>query len=613
MIVSSYRKSLWVLRVLSLVFAIAMAAVFWKLGQTVHKISLYDRALAYYRDDNLLLAEETFSRAEAISAIRYGDEAWSRSMSALTAIRAELESLAAQAEAASREQDHARMLAVYERYRTLAGNYASPGGLDASFFRQTAQRLALGKQVDDYFQRAKDGARRTLETNLAQKSFHDDSFVATLVLIPDEYYGGAENKQRELSRLLRAYDREKFRASTGTGTFSEVVARTADSLRAYKRLNIEAEWLTSFLESYAEKEIRTAVRQDDLAVFIALAKAYRQIEDVLPPESEALDEIESHLQARLRQAERYIAAGQYEKAIELYRQIGPLQDTSALIAEAESLWSEDDPARLLAEKHPDNTYRFVLTGEQLWGTQAYAIGLTQGDQPELHLAGKMADGTVVYLERAVSSGHKPLRLTLSDIRGIKKAPLILLEAEGTERTHLYSGFIPDMERSSLVKGFEIEAEGFQAENPEEIILTHPTGDGENEVASFRLEEKGLVYTGKIEDYLPEGADEADTPPVEESMETPDGAPPDIAPPTATERTGQGQHREPGTGTHQEESGAPPDIAGAAAPITLYAGPGEQYGQIGELPAKAAVEVLAEADGWYQISYQGKKGWINRMP
>ncbi len=35
-------------------------------------------------------------------------------------------------------------------------------------------------------------------------------------------------------------------------------------------------------------------------------------------------------------------------------------------------------------------------------------------------------------------------------------------------------------------------------------------------------------------------------------------------------------------------------------------------KIGEIPNKTKVEVKAETDGWYQISYNGKQGWISKQ-
>ncbi|RNB56784.1 glycoside hydrolase, partial [Brevibacillus borstelensis] len=31
------------------------------------------------------------------------------------------------------------------------------------------------------------------------------------------------------------------------------------------------------------------------------------------------------------------------------------------------------------------------------------------------------------------------------------------------------------------------------------------------------------------------------------------------------------------------------------------------------PANGSVTILTEADGWYQVSFEGKKGWINTVP
>ncbi|MEJ8545182.1 SH3 domain-containing protein [Brevibacillus borstelensis] len=619
MFVFSYRKSLWVRNALLVLFIIAAVGVVWKIGFSLYKISLYEKARGYYEENNLLLAEETFSKANAITSIRYGDEAWSRSLSGLTAIRLELESLAHQAEAAIKERDDERMLAIYDGYHALTSKYVKQQEpQNASFFKAISDRLSLAASIDDYFLQAKELAKGALENNLAQKRYRDEPFIASLAAIPDEYYGGTDKKKRELTRLFRSYDEAKFEDLTAAGSFAEVTASAANSLRAYKQASIQADWLAALLERYAEEEIRSAIRQDDLAAFVAMAKAYREIRDVLPSRSGALDQIDRHISSKLRQAERYVDARQYEKAIELYRELNPLEDTSSLIAEAESRWLDNEPVRLLKEKYPDKAYRFAMSGERLWGSQVYAVGLTEGDDPQLQLAAKMPDGNVLYLEKSVGSGIAPSKLSLSEALGEKEAPLIFLEAEGKERAYLYMGFVVDLSGSALSKIFEIEGEGFAVESPELIIVDNPTGEGKGEIAFFKLEEKGLVYEGKKDDFLSEtaeGEDKASGETGGDAQNEPQQEAPQDSRPDSQNRGRGDRSPSPGktSGDSPAAGEAPPDIVNAENAIKMYAGPGEQYEQVGQIPANGSAKILAEADGWYQVSFEGKKGWINTVP
>ncbi|MEK4343031.1 SH3 domain-containing protein [Brevibacillus sp. FSL L8-0710] len=619
MFVSSYRKSLWVRNALLVLFIIAAVGVVWKIGFSLYKVSLYEKARGYYEENNLLLAEETFSKANGITSIQYGDEAWSRSLSGLTTIRLELESLARQADAAIKERDDARMLAIYDGYHGMKSKYVKQQELQTvSFFKAISNRLSLESNINSYFLQAMELAKGALENNLVQKRYRNEESIASLAAIPDEYYGGTDKKKRELTRLFRSYDEAKFAHLTAAGSFPEVTASAANSLRAYKQASIQADWLVALLERYAKEEIRSAIRQDDLLAFIALAKAYREIRDVLPSRSEALDQIDRYISSKLRQAERYVDARQYEKAIELYRELNALEDTSTLIAEAESRWVDNEPVRLLREKYPDKAYRFVMSGESLWGSQVYAVGLTEDDDPQLYLAAKMPDGNVLYLEKSVGSGVAPSKLSLSEALGEKEAPLIFLEAQGKERTYLYTGFAPDLFSSRLAKVFEIEGEGFAAESPELIIVDNPTGEGEGEIAFFKLEEKGLVYEGKKDDYLSETAEGEDNASGETGDDAQDESQQDTPQDSRHDPQNQGRgDRTPTPGKTSDGSPAaeeaPPDIANAGNAIKMYAGPGEQYEQVGQIPANGSVTILTEADGWYQVSFEGKKGWINTVP
>ncbi|USG65575.1 SH3 domain-containing protein [Brevibacillus ruminantium] len=621
MLVSSYRKSLWIRNILLVFFVIGLLASFWKIGWSVYKMSLYEKARKYYEASNLLLAEETYARAHEISSIRYGDEVWSQSLSALTTIRLELEALSRKAAAASQTGDDAGMLSVYESYHALVKKVEQQQVAESSsFFQKISSRLALEKQVDDYFLQVKEQAKSGLEQNLAKKRYQDEHFFATLLAIPDEFYGDAEKKNRELTRLFRSYDQAKFKDWTDSADFSEVVASTADSLRTYKRLNLQADWLVSLLEGYAAKELRSVIRQDDVEAFVSLAKSYRQIQDVLPRNSGTLDDIDRHLRTRMRQAEQYAAKQDYDKAIELYRQLSPLQDTTTYIAAVESNWADQEPTRLLREKYPEKSFRFVRSGEELWRTEVYAIGLSDEDNPILYLAAKMPDGEVRYLEHPIRTAGKPVRLSLSEELGQKEAPLILLEAKGRERAYQYVGYRVDMLRSALVKRFEIEGDRFSAESPEEIIIGNPAGEEEKTIASYRLEEEGLVYAGKLDEGIPDWNNAEQDPPSEAGN---DERPRDAQQNSPSDQNSDHAQAEGGTDKtgsstpYVPAEGPPPDIVNQTEPntITMYAGPGQQYGEVGQIPwpAKGSVKVVAEADGWFQVQYEGKKGWINRVP
>ncbi|WP_103104859.1 SH3 domain-containing protein [Brevibacillus reuszeri] len=576
MIISSYKKSLWVRNTLLVLCSIAVVAVLVKVGLGYKKVNLYKQAQAYYSSHDLIKAEELFAKADEITVLSYGDEQWNSLMHGLTATRQELESIQLQARSAISENQDAQVLETYELYQNMRKSNKQPGEQTA-FFEQLSSHLGIEKEWADYYHRALQAAKDQSKANLAQHSYENETFIRTLVTIPDEYFGGAKQKQSELADLFQEYEKTKLRTLTASAPFDEVVARTAKSLRMYREIGVKADWLLTGLERFAQSEINLSIRQKDLSAFISQSIAYRKIEDVLPRDSSVLAAITRHLESRVKQAEQYIQSRQFSKAIELYQELNALMDTGALIATAEESWLAHDPTRLLHEKYPDKKFRSVLSGAARWGAQVYAFGLEESEQ-RLYFAAKKEDDSLAYLEVGLENvDMKSAKVSISDKLGEKDAPLIMIEADGKERPFSYIGLLPALSENVIHKRFSIEADEFSIVDSTHILIKNAVGKGGQEFASFILDETGLVYDQKIADI-----EEATTP--EESGEN--EYPPDLPPVSQTEQNGQKPHQ-----------------------VSVYAGPGEEYEKIGQISSDSSIQVVTDLNGWYQIQVNGKEGWI----
>ncbi|MDF2681182.1 MAG: hypothetical protein K0R47_2372 [Brevibacillus sp.] len=572
MVITSYQKSLWVRNLLLVVVAAALVAVAWKVNGSIKKIKQYDQAFAYYEADNLISAEQTFSQASEYSAISYGDEEWSAFMSGLTSIRRQLESLSRQAQAAIGDKQEEQVLAAYQHYQSFKEEtFKQQDKQTTSFFQAISTRLALEEAWSDYYQIALQQAKSQMQ------SPNDDekgSFVHTLVLIPDEFFGGKVEKQEELNTLFQRYETVKLRKLAASLSFDDVITRTANSIKLYRQEGISAGWLQKQLERYAQSEINQAIKQKDLPGFVVMAKAYRQIKGVLPDDSDVLATIERHLESRIKQAEQYAKAHQFTKALELYQELGELLDTSSLIAGVEERWTEYDPTRLLQLKYPDKTFHSVLTGNAHWGAKQYALGVDEKEH-RLYIAAKMPDddANTVYIEQALDIDTE-FKVTLSKLQDEKENPVILVQTTGKERAYKYLGLIPHLSQTSLESRFTIEADDLSAEDTTRVIVKNPVGQGENEIASFLLGDKGLEYEEKLADLQPD---------TDESTE-PEATDPD-----------------------KEEPGDPATEVPSA--IDVHAGPGENYEIIGQVSPDSSILVVTDLNGWYQIQFDGKEGWI----
>ncbi|WP_238547456.1 SH3 domain-containing protein [Brevibacillus laterosporus] len=387
---------------------------------------------------------------------------------------------------------------------------------------------------------------------------------------------------------------------TNRSTFDQVIQSASRSLHAYKQVDIQGDWLLALLEKYASSQIKRSIRNKDLDTFIMQAKAYRQISDVLPADSESISLLDQHLASQLKQAERYTKANQFEKARDLYQKLSDLQDTSKLVTELEDRWIKYDPIRLLKEKYPDKSFGFVLTGEKRWGSVVYTAGISEEDQ-HLHLAAKMPDDhSVLYLEGSFHTDTKLKNLNISDTLISKETPILIVETTGKNRLSTYYGFVPDLSKKDWVKLFEVEADGFTVEGTGSVILENAEGKGEKEIAAFKLEDNGLVYEEKIRDYLspsPETEPDVDSDTVTDEKAA-SGA--EETTPHDNEPAFPSKNDERGNGSSEDS-------------IKVYAGPGEEYGVIGQIKKGSPIEGIADQNGWYQIQFNGNSGWVRSDP
>ncbi|WP_255253040.1 SH3 domain-containing protein [Brevibacillus laterosporus] len=571
-----------------------------KIRYSLKKINLYEEAKKYYQERNLLAAEESFAKAQAITTISYGDEAWNKPLSALRSIRQQLESISEQIHAAAGENQVGDMLELYTTYHTFKQHAQQEEQLFVDFFTQVSEEHAIEATLKNYFLAMKKTYTTSMQENLAQQNYRDERFVHSLVAIPDEFFGGEKQKKQELISLFRSYDQKKYRDVTNRSTFDQVIQSASKSLRAYKQVDIQGDWLLALLEKYASSQIKRSIRNKDLDTFIMQAKAYRQISDVLPADSESISLLNQHLASLLKQAERYTKANQFEKARDLYQKLSDLQDTSQLVTELEDRWIKHDPIRLLKEKYPDKSFGFVLTGEKRWGSVVYTAGISEEDQ-HLHLAAKMPDShSVLYLEGSFHTDTKFKNLNISDTLISKETPILIVEATGKNRLSTYYGFVPDLSKKVWMKLFEVEADEFTVEGTGSVILENAEGKGEKEIAVFKLEDNGLVYEEKIRDYL------------SSSPETE----PDVDSDTVTDEKAASGAEE--TSPHDNEPASPSknDERGNGSSensIKVYAGPGEEYGVIGQIKKGSPIEGIADQNGWYQISFNGNSGWVRSDP
>lgn len=553
MVITPYQKSLWIRNFMVVLVVAALLGVALKIEGSLQKIKLYDQAWTYYEAQNFVAAEETFAKASGYASIEYGDEEWTAFMSGLTDIRLELESLSQKTQAAIADKQEEEVLTTYRHYQSFKQKVEKRQDHQATTFFQTiSSRLGLEKSWSTYYQQAIQHAKAQMQSLQVDDQ---QALIHTLALIPDEFFGGKEKKDQELVTLFQRYETAKLQERGKSLSFLDVITRTAKSIDLYRQEGIAADWLQKQLERYAKEEIRQAIKQKDLPGFVTMAKAYRQIRDVLPDNSEVMATIEAHLQSLVEQAENYAKQNKFTKATDLYQELSGLLDTSSLLAGVDELWTQFDPSRLLQQKYPDQEFDPVLTGSDHWGAKSYAIGVDKKEH-RIYFAVKLSEGDApVYFDQVLDI-DTDFTLTLSKLQDDRESPVILVQSEGKERAHVYTGLVPQLSKATLDTRFVIEADDLTVEDATQVIVKNALGTGENEIASFQLTKKGLGYVEKLEDLQPDS-------------EEPD----------------------------------------KLSSVDVHAGPGNEYAVIGQVSLDGSIQIVTDLNGWYQIQFDGKEGWI----
>ncbi|WP_232698104.1 SH3 domain-containing protein [Brevibacillus daliensis] len=588
-VMSDYQTSLLLRNILFGLFTIALIILSVKIGFSIKKITLYDQAMAYYQEKNWVAAEEVFAQANAITTIRYGDEIWNESMSALTDTRTQLEVLSEQIQTGKTYTNPELMVDVYDSYHFLKKGSLQADEITSAFFTDISNRLKMEAELKAYFLTGKEQINASLQANLAQKTYKDEEqLILFFAAVPAEYFGDEKKKEQEFVTVFRSYDQKKFKDIASTQSFEDVLSTTAKRINFYNDQDLEADWLPTLLEKYARTEINLAIQKNDLDLFSAKATAYRNIKNALPSDSQVLELIDQHIDSQLRQAKRYEESNQFEKALALYEGLRSVTDTSELIVSLQESWTFHEPLRLLQEKYPDKTFQLVMSDEKKWDSEIFVAAFSKDDQL-IHFAAKMPDKSVVYLEDDSFSNRVIKNFTTIEFPLKRKSPIILVETDSESRLSTYYGFVPDLSESKWVKRFEIEGDSFAIEGLNNVVVDNPKGTGENERAYFNLKDTGLEY------------DENNSIPLikdEESLENP-ADPLDNSEIPGTEPSTPSKDATETTGEHASDAGM----------MNVYAGPGETFEVIGQLAKNTSIKKIAEKDGWYQISFDGKDGWI----
>lgn len=585
---TSYRKSLHV-RNLALALALcALCAVGYKTYASMKKIHYTQAAEQAMKETDYSQAESYYHLSQLPLAINYGDPLLQQQMAALTEAREQAEAIADRLDAVTDGSAIDELANVYQAYVKTSAAYRDNQPA-SHLFQSTAKALAIEMKLSKAFTQAREQGYQQMAANVDQATFSNEPFFHTLNTIPADYYGAKGVKEQTLTERFRNYDRKKFATLFANRPFSEWIAAVQTARKQYDQENLEASWLKDLSERYGEQTLRADLRKDDLASFIKHAKDYESLLAHFSGTSAVQSLIQETIEEQLRYASSLVKRHRYDEAQVLYQTLAAYTDTSKEQSALEQSWLAQDPKRLLEQQYPSENWQQVFSGQEK--DQPYVIALSEDKR--LVYVSLQSDGQISQDSQRVSNSFELQRMEQYDQLLPTSQPTVILEGAGTDREHHY--LIYAIQASKWVALFDIQADELAIEEPGQLSLHNPVGDGEGEIATYTWEDDTFKYAGKKADL--ESAEEP-----QENAETP-------TPPEQGEAPSPEQETEEQPSTESEIS--QPSELMLQQEALLFAQPNDELEPIGKLHAGTVVKVVERSGGWIKIATRQEELWIKQ--
>ncbi|MBP1992476.1 hypothetical protein [Paenibacillus eucommiae] len=530
LLIPSYKRSQQLKVAASILLIVVLAATSYKLYNNYAKIQIYTKAEAAYSANDLIAAEELFHQARNNTWFRYKEAEISKALLQLkpvTDIKSSLQSITSRADQAAKELDIEALISSYNDYQKLKKDTTAQEA-DTSFssvFTEMLSRYKTGEQFTISFISFREQLSKDLQTGINKHKFSDET-VSAFLQIPAAYFGDNKQREQEIQTKLTEYDNARVGALAGAKKFAEMLAEGVRLQQFYQDKAVDPAWLQPIIEQYTLDLLAKKLTDQDIKGFIELAKQF----EANKPASIAGPKVAAYIQTAINQqftqADQLAKNNNYKDAIAAYIELGNYKDTTQQQQDTELKWAANEPGYLLQKAMPDQTFTFVIggkTGGNTFGNAAagnaagnavgnasgdpsdstsgtsntsatsgnaassnqlgaviYAAGITEGGK--LVWAGWMPDMSIATKEVLIDKSLTIKNMTIAYNISLQGNPTLILEASSNSRKSRFAAFEVD-EKSTLTLLFDIEADGFQMEQPGLMLVDHPAGhDGEGQVS-----------------------------------------------------------------------------------------------------------------------------------
>lgn len=507
-------KQMLTLRHVLILFCIAMLVLIAFKGIDMkRKMAWVDEAERHYRQNDLIQAEEWYQKAAKNRSIHYKEELIAKRLNELapiTEMKATLARLDGRVERTGSSRDFNGFLQVYGEFQDARNKFMNAEKRFAAVYPKISAGYGISDDITRYFKEFKSLFYGQLDQQLNQGLTDEAGAKWNLQSIPEAFYGGADEKTKQLGAKFKDFDEKLMSRLAGSGKFAQLLDYSQTLMDQYEGRKIQAPWVKSKTEELSRIILKKDVDGDQPANYALHAKTYESFAKSAGTKSSLLKEIDRQIGKYLASAQRKIKNNDYEGAIALYEALSAYQDTSDEVKKARLAWTAHEPVRLLQLVGQTANYSHVSGGGSRFGGSAYAVGADDGNA--IYFAVMNADETVQAASTNEFPGDVAIRnVSIEESLSTKTAPVILVEGESASRKALYAAYeVRDRQMTPL---FFFEADGYAVQPDRSLLVTNPAGVSEEgnvpaaQHAIYARQGDRYQFAGFQKDYIEiDGAD-----------------------------------------------------------------------------------------------------------
>ncbi|MCJ8012054.1 hypothetical protein MUG84_09895 [Paenibacillus sp. KQZ6P-2] len=493
------------LRNFLVLFCIAMLVLIGLKGVDINrKMAWVDEAERYYNQNDLIRAEEWYQKAAHNKSIHYKEDLIAerlRELEPITLMKQSLSQLDERVERTGSGQDFTGFLQVYNELQSTRNKYMNSGDRFAAYYPKISASYGISDDITRYFQEFKAMFYSQLEDQLNQGLTDEATAKWNLQAIPDAFYGGTNEKTKQLNAKFKDFDERLMSKLAGAGNFSELLDLSQSLMSQYQARDLKAPWVKSKTDELARIILKKDVDGEQIANYALHAKTYEAYAKSTGIQSKLLSEIERQIRKWLTSAQRKIKNNDYEGAIAIYEALSSYQDTTDEVNKAKLAWTVHDPLRLLQQADFAKNYSHVIGGGSQFGGSAYAIG--SDDVNTIYFAKMNEDESVQMLSTDDFPPNVNIRkISIEKSLSTKAVPVILVEGESASRQALYAAY--EVHDSSMTRLFMFDADGYEVQADQSLLVTRPDGvdgaGGASPNAIYMRQGDSYQFMGFQKDY-----------------------------------------------------------------------------------------------------------------